>query len=205
MPEKICVLLADDHVVVRMGLATLIGLEDDLDVVGQAADGMAAVSLFKTLKPDVVVMDMMMPKLDGAKATKEILDFDRSAKVLVLTTFGESDEVREALSAGAVGALVKDSDESALLTAVRAAYRGKKTISEEIGRVLKNDKSRPALTKRHKEILQLVAKGFTNSEISERVGIGADCVKAHLKTLFARLGVANRSEAAAMAVSENLI
>lgn len=205
MPEKIRVLLADDHVVVRMGLATLIGLEDDLDVVGQAADGMAAVSLFKTLKPDVVVMDMMMPKLDGAKATKEILDFDRSAKVLVLTTFGESDEVREALSAGAVGALVKDSDESTLLTAVRAAYRGKTTISVEISRVLKNDKSRPVLTRRHKEILQLVAKGFTNSEISERVGIGADCVKAHLKTLFARLGVANRSEAAAMAVSENLI
>ena len=205
MPKRIRVLLADDHVVVRMGLATLIGMEDDMEVVGQASDGGAAVRLFKELEPDVVVMDMMMPKLNGANATKEILDLDSSAKVLVLTTFGESDEVREALSAGAVGALVKDSDEASLLAAVRAAFRGKKTISAEINRALKADRSRPALTERHREILKLVAKGFTNSEISERVGIGEDCVKAHLKTLFARLGVSNRAEASVLAVHENLI
>ena len=200
MNRKTRILIADDHLVVRMGLAAIIGIEKDMTVVGEACDGREAVRLAAALKPDVIVMDLMMPKLGGADATEAILGQNPEAKILILTTFGTSDELRRALEAGAIGALVKDSAYRTLIGAIRHTASGKRTISPEIERQLKSSEQEPELTPRQTEILTYVAKGLNNREIARQIGIGPDCVKAHLKTAFARLGAASRSEAVAIAL-----
>lgn len=205
MNSKTTILIADDHLVVRMGLATIIGLEKDLIVAGEAKDGAEAVRLAGELKPDVIVMDLMMPRLDGAEATAKILAADPSAKILILTTFSSSEGVKAALDAGAVGAIVKDSSDAELLAAMRAAAAGKRTVSREIRRHLSVAESAPSLSRRQTEILLYVAKGMTTDEISKMLGIGPDCVKAHLKIIYSRLGVATRAEAVAFALRENLL
>ena len=205
MKRKIRILLADDHLVVRMGLAAIIGIEKDMTVVGEACDGREAVRLAAALKPDVIVMDLMMPKLGGADATEAILKANPAAKILILTTFGTSDELRRALDAGAVGALVKDSAHDQLIAAIRHAASGDLTISPEIKRQLKASEQKPELTSRQIEILTYVAKGLNNREIAKQIGIGPDCVKAHLKTAFSRLGAASRSEAVAIALRKGLL
>ena len=205
MNRKTRILIADDHLVVRMGLAAIIGIERDMTVVGEACDGQAAVRLAATLKPDVIVMDLMMPKLGGADATETILRANPAAKILILTTFGTSDELRHALDAGAVGALVKDSAHGQLIAAIRHAASGERTISPEIERQLTASEQEPELTPRQSEILAYVAKGLNNREIAKQIGIGPDCVKAHLKTAFSRLSAASRSEAVAIALRKGLL
>lgn len=205
MKRKIRILLADDHLVVRMGLAAIIGIEKDMTVVGEACDGREAVRLAAALKPDVIVMDLMMPKLGGADATEAILKANPAAKILILTTFGTSDELRRALNAGAVGALVKDSAYKQLIGAIQHTASGKRMISPEIERQLKASEQEPELTPRQIEILTYVAKGLNNREIARQIGIGPDCVKAHLKTAFARLGAASRSEAVVLALRGQLL
>ena len=205
MNRKTRILIADDHLVVRMGLAAIIGIEKDMAVIGEACDGREAVRLATALKPDVIVMDLMMPKLGGADATEAILKADPAAKILILTTFGTSDELRRALDAGAVGALVKDSAHDQLIDAIHHTASGERTISPEIRRQLKASKQEPELTPRQIEILAYVAKGLNNREIAAQIGIGPDCVKAHLKTVFSRLGAASRSEAVAIALRTDLL
>ena len=205
MNRKTSLLIADDHLVVRMGLAAIIGIEKDMTVVGEACDGREAVRLAAALRPDVIVMDLMMPKLGGADATEAILKANPATKILILTTFGTSDELRRALDAGAVGALVKDSAHDQLIAAIRHAASGDLTISPEIKRQLKASEQEPELTPRQSEILAYVAKGLNNREIAKLIGIGPDCVKAHLKTAFARLGAASRSEAVAIALRTGLL
>ena len=205
MNRKTSLLIADDHLVVRMGLAAIIGIEKDMTVVGEACDGREAVRLAAALRPDVIVMDLMMPKLGGADATEAILKANPAAKILILTTFGTSDELRRALDAGAVGALVKDSAHDQLIAAIRHAASGDLTISPEIKRQLKASEQEPELTPRQSEILTYVAKGLNNREIAKQIGIGPDCVKAHLKTAFARLSAASRSEAVAIALRKGLL
>lgn len=205
MDSRIRILIADDHLVVRMGLAAIIGIEKDMTVVGEACDGREAVRLAAALKPDVIVMDLMMPKLGGADATEAILKANPAAKILILTTFGTSDELRRALNAGAVGALVKDSAYKQLIGAIQHTASGKRMISPEIERQLKASEQEPELTPRQIEILTYVAKGLNNREIARQIGIGPDCVKAHLKTAFSRLGAASRSEAVAIALNQHLL
>lgn len=205
MDSRIRILIADDHLVVRMGLAAIIGIEKDMTVVGEACDGREAVRLAAALKPDVIVMDLMMPKLGGADATEAILKANPAAKILILTTFGTSDELRRALNAGAVGALVKDSAYKQLIGAIQHTASGKRMISPEIERQLKASEQEPELTPRQIEILTYVAKGLNNREIARQIGIGPDCVKAHLKTAFARLGAASRSEAVVLALRGQLL
>ena len=205
MDSRIRILIADDHLVVRMGLAAIIGIEKDMTVVGEACDGREAVRLAAALRPDVIVMDLMMPKLGGADATEAILKANPTAKILILTTFGTSDELRRALNAGAVGALVKDSAYKQLIGAIQHTASGKRMISPEIERQLKASEQEPELTPRQIEILTYVAKGLNNREIARQIGIGPDCVKAHLKTAFARLGAASRSEAVAIALRTGLL
>ena len=203
--QKIKVMLADDHLVVRMGLAAIISIERDMEVVGEAADGAEAVKLATELHPDVVIMDIMMPKLDGVAATAEIRKSNPETQILILTTFGTSDDLRRALEVGAIGALVKDSAQTELVNAIRKCAAGEKTISPAIARQLKYEMPKIELSPRQLEMLNYVAKGFNNAEIANIVGIGRDCVKAHLSAAFTRLDASSRSEAVAIAIRLGLL
>ena len=203
--EKIRVMLADDHLVVRMGLAAIISIERDMELVGEAADGVEAVKLAAELRPDVVIMNIVMPRLDGVAATSEILKGNPGTKILILTTFGTSEDLRRALDAGATGALVKDSAQTELVSAIRKCAAGEKTLSPSIARQLQCEMPKICLSPRQLEMLKYVAKGFNNAEIASMTGIGRDCVKAHLSAAFTRLNAASRSEAVAVAIRLGLL
>lgn len=205
MDAKIRILIADDHQIVRMGLTTIFAKEPDFEVVGEARNGLEAVRLCRELRPNVVLMDLMMPKKSGADATPEILAADPSARVLVLTTFSESEEVRRALDAGACGALIKDTPYDRLVAAIRAVARGRRVVSPEIQQNLAARSAAPELSARQLEILRLVADGLTSKAISNQLEIGTDGVNAHLRTIFAKLGASSRSEAVAIALREHLL
>ena len=202
---KIRVMLVDDHLVVRMGLAAIISIERDMQLVGEAADGFEAVKLAAEINPDVVIMDIMMPKLNGVDAIAEILKRNPKTRILVLTTFGTSDDLRRALAAGATGALVKDSSKTELVSAIRECATGKNVMSPAIARQLNCKTPAVELSPRQLEILNYVAKGFNNAEIASLVGIGRDCVKAHLSAAFARLDASSRSEAVAIALNLGIL
>ena len=203
--RKIKVMLADDHLVVRMGLAAIISIERDMEVVGEAADGAEAVKLATELHPDVVIMDIMMPKLDGVAATAEIRKRNPETQILILTTFGTSDDLRRALEVGATGALVKDSAQTELVSAIRECAAGRKIISPAVARQLQYEMPKIELSPRQLEMLNYVANGFNNAEIANMVGIGRDCVKAHLSAAFTRLEASSRSEAVAIAIRLGLL
>lgn len=205
MKTSIKILIVDDHLVVRMGLAALISLEPGLSVVGEAEDGESALELVGKLHPDVVVMDIMMPRMNGVEATARIAASHPGTRILLLTTFSASGEVVQALDAGACGAIVKDSSQKDLVAAIRAVAAGNRVISPEISRTIAGVSSKPQLSERHRTILDYVARGLSNPEIGKLLGIGPDCVKAHLKIIYSRLGVATRAEAVAMALRENLL
>ena len=203
--RKIKVMLADDHLVVRMGLAAIISIERDMEVVGEAADGAEAVKRAAELRPDVVIMDIMMPRLDGVAATAEIRKRNPGTQILILTTFGTSDDLRRALDVGATGALVKDSAQTELVSAIRECAAGRKVISPAVARQLQYEMPKIELSPRQLEMLNYVAKGFNNAEIANMVGIGRDCVKAHLSAAFTRLNASSRSEAVAIAIRLGLL
>ena len=205
MKTSIKILIVDDHLVVRMGLAALISLEPGLSVVGEAEDGESALELVGKLHPDVVVMDIMMPRMNGVEATARIAASHPEARILLLTTFSASGEVVQALDAGACGAIVKDSSQKDLVAAIRAVAAGNRVVSPEISRTIAGVSSKPQLSERHRAILDYVARGLSNPEIGKLLGIGPDCVKAHLKIIYSRLGVATRAEAVAFALRENLL
>ena len=204
-PKPIRVLIVDDHLVVRMGLSALISLEPGMSVIGEAEDGERALELVRRYHPDVVVMDVMMPNMNGTEATAIIASEFPETRILVLTTFSESKDVVKALDAGANGAIVKDSSQQELISAIRAVAEGKRVISPEISRTIDGVSQEPQLSDRHRLILEYVAKGLSNPEIGKLLGIGPDCVKAHLKIIYARLGVATRTEAVFFAVQEDLL
>ena len=205
MNAKIKILIADDHQIVRMGLTTIFAKEPDIEVVGEARNGLEAVRLCGVLNPDIILMDLLMPKKSGADATVEILAANPTAKVLILTTFGESDEVKRALDAGAAGALIKDTPHTKLVAAIRSVARGKRVISPEIQQNLSNLSATPELSARQLEILRLVADGLTTKAISSQLEIGPDGVNAHLRTIFSKLDVSSRSEAVAIAMRKHLL
>ena len=208
MSAKDCktrILLADDHLVVRMGIASIIAFEPDLEVVAEADTGEEAVALARAHKPDVVVMDLMMPKLSGADATVAILQENPAVRVLILTTFGTSDDMRRAFDAGAAGGLVKSSSQAEIIAAIRAVAAGQRVLSPEIEHSLGTAADPPPLSIRQLEVLNLAAKGFTNREIGDILGIGVNGVKAHLKVIYTRLGVASRTEATSIAINLRLI
>ena len=203
--RKIKVMLADDHLVVRMGLAAIISIERDMEVVGEAADGAEAVKLAAELHPDVAIMDIMMTKLDGVAAAAEIRKRNPDTQILILTTFGTSDDLRRALEVGATGALVKDSAQTELVSAIRECAAGRKILSPAVVRQLQSEMPKIELSPRQLEMLNYVAKGFNNAEIANMVGIGRDCVKAHLSAAFTRLNASSRSEAVAIAIRLGLL
>ncbi len=199
MTEPIAVLLVDDHQMVRAGLATLLEAPEDLEVVGQAGDGGEAVAVAAQTRPAVVLMDLSMPVLDGVEATRQILEDQPEAKVVVLTSFSDHDRVSDALAGGAVGYLLKDCDPADLLSAVRSAAAGHVPLDPRVARVLlPGGQARPEdpLSPRGVEVLRLVAKGLANKQIGRRLGISERTVKAHLGRVFRALGVADRTSAA---------
>ena len=205
MKPIIKVVLADDHLVVRMGIAAILSLERDIAVVGEADNGEDAVRLAHELKPDVVVMDIMMPRKNGVEATIEILRENPAAKVLALTTFGTSQDIRQLLEAGAVGALLKTSSQDEIVSAIREVACGKRVISKEIENSLRAAPALPRLSARQLEVLNLVAKGFANHDVARILGISVNSVKDHLKNIYAVLGASSRTEATSIALNLELI
>ena len=205
MKGKIRVLIADDHTIVRIGLAALLGAEKDIEVVGEAKNGDVAVREALRLTPDIVIMDLMMPKKDGAAATAELHDRLPSAKVIILTTFGASDGIAHALESGAAGALIKTADDGALVSTIRAVADGKTIISPDIRRLLAEDPPIPRLTPRQTEVLQTMTRGLTNRDIAKQLGIRQDRVDEHVEAILAKIKAANRTEAVAIAMRKHLI
>ena len=203
--KKIKVLIADDHAVVRSGLAAILDTEADIKVVGLAKNGAEAVETALAAKPDVVIMDIRMPVMDGAEATAQLREKLPDAKVLVLTSFGEADGVALALKSGAAGAITKTAEDAELVTVIRNIAAGSKYISTEIEKLLTESPPVPKLTPRQREILAYMTKGLTNVEIAKILRIRKDTVEEHVNLLLAKLDAANRTEAVAIALRKQLI
>ncbi len=193
----ISVLVVDDHRLVRAGLVRLLDAEADLRVTGQAGDGAQAVELVAAEQPDVVLMDLSMPVLDGVAATRTITAAHPGIAVVVLTSFAESGRVTAALRAGAVGYLLKDSEPAALLAGIRTAAAGNAPVDPRVARtLLPSGASTHALSEREKQVLRLVGNGLANKQIGRQLGIAERTVKTHLGNVFRAIGVADRTSAA---------
>ena len=203
--KNIRVLIADDHAIVRHGLCALLGTERGIEVVGEAKDGNEAVARTKQLAPDVVIMDIVMPRKDGVEATEEIRAAAPSAKIVVLTSFGTSDKISRAIEAGATGALMKTAEDRELLSAIRTVASGGRVISPAVRKLISTDPPAPELTPRQLEILQAMARGLTNKDIAKMFSIRTDGVNEHVLAILAKLGAANRTEAVATAIRKQLI
>lgn len=203
--KKIRILVADDHALLRVGLNTMLNTQPDMTVVGEAGNGRDAVALARELKPDVMVMDLMMPKLDGAEATRQITEALPDTKVIILTSYGTSADLVRAISNGAVGAQMKGSPIDAIIKAIRTVHSGGKAIAAEIQRLRKEDTTPTDLSKRQREVLQGVANGQTSDQIADSLGISVSAVKQHIAAACEKLGAASRSEAAAIATRKNLL
>lgn len=203
--DKIKVLVVDDHAIVRMGLVALLEAEDDIDVVGDAEDGADAVRKAIKLNPDIVILDLMMPVMDGVTATRELRTQVPKAKVLILTTSTVSDDLAHAMEAGATGIVPKSSANASLLEAIRAVAAGQKSIAPEIQELISQDPPVPELTARQREILNYITRGLRNSDIARELGIAQDSVKEHLNAIFHKLGAVNRAEAIAIALRKHLL
>ena len=201
------VLIAEDHSVVRGGLIELLGVTDDLEVVGTAANGTEAIELARELRPDVVLMDISMPEVDGIRATRAIREAEPEARVVMLTAFSDRDRVVAALDAGAVGYLLKDAQPQEVRDAIRAAARGDAPLAPRAARELlaaRSEEQRAELSKREREVLVLVAEGLPNKLIARRLEISEKTVKTHLTSVFQRIGVSDRTQAALWAQRNGL-
>ena len=205
------VLIADDHAVVRQGLRTYLELQDDVDVVGEAADGEAAVDAAQRLAPDVVLLDLAMPRLDGVGALRALREHVPAARVLVLTSFGEDDRLFAALRAGAAGFLLKDTEPPELVRAIRSAHAGEAPLSPAtatrvVEELVRGGRPRAAdlLTPRELDVLRLIARGRSNKRIALELGVAEKTVKTHVGHLLGKLGLTDRTQAALYAVREGL-
>lgn len=203
--KKTRVLLIDDHTIMRMGLISLLKTCKEIDVAGDASDGESGVRMALKLRPDVIVMDTLMPGMDGNEATRKILAKWPEAKVLVLTTLGTSDGFAQALGSGARGAVLKNANLPELRTAIAAVAEGGRYISGEIEQIMSDDPPLPHLSARQLEVLKLVARGFSNTEIAKIIGISAPVVNEHVMAVLAKIGAANRTEAVAIAIHKHLL
>ena len=210
--DKIRLLIVDDHKVVRNGLQVFISLYDDIEVVGEARNGQQAVEQCATHQPDVVLMDMVMPVMDGPTATRLIREQFPQVQVVALTSFDEEEIVHRAIEAGAVGYLYKDVEEDELIGAIRSAREGRPVLAPEAMKALMDRTVAPVespavepLTKREREVLSLVAQGMTNPQIAEQLVISTSTVQFHVHNILGKLGVGTRTEAVAMAIQSKLI
>ena len=206
------VLVADDHPIVRKGVCALLATEPGIEVVGEAGDGREALCLTRRLKPDVILMDLVMPGMDGLEATRHIVDSQLGARVLVLTSFAGDDKVLPAVRAGALGYLLKDSSPEELVLAIHQVYRGESSLHPTIARKLLRELSPPAsrdeesvlLTEREVEVLQLIARGGTNRQIAEQLAISDATVRTHVSKILGKLNLCSRTQAALYALREGI-
>jgi len=203
--RKIRILIADDHMLMRMGISALVTSTTDMEIVGEAKNGRQAVELADSIKPDVVIMDLMMPEMIGSEATKLIHAANQDIKIVILTTYGTSVELAKAVTNGAVGILLKDKVDMDLLNTIRFVFAGNQVIPTKLLEQIEQDKSLSKLTERQLEILASVADGQSNSDIALQFGLSEITVKKHLSAIFERLGVANRSEAVALALRKQML
>jgi len=206
-PAPIRVVLVDDHAVIRAGLQQLLSGTDDIEVVGTAANGAEALDVVRRIRPDVVLMDLQMPQVDGVAATRAIMSERLGVDVLVLTSFSDSERILAALDAGAVGYLLKDADPEDVLEGIRAVSRGESPLHPKAARALLGVRAgspQVQLTTRETEVLTLVREGLANKQIARRLDISERTVKAHLTSAFARIGVADRTQAALWAERNGL-
>jgi DNA-binding NarL/FixJ family response regulator len=203
--SKIRILVADDHPVVRDGIVSIIEVEKDMRVVAQAEDGMEAVELAEKLLPDIVLLDLRMPRLDGLEAIAQIQSRHGPSKVVVLTTFESEQDVRVSLKAGARGYLLKDTCRQTLLETIRQVHDGKTCIPPRIGQKLMQNMSRPVLSGRELDVLNLVSKGESNKIIGDQLGITEGTVKTHVKSLLNKLNAPGRTAAVREAVHLGLV
>lgn len=213
MSETIRVLIADDHTVVRKGLQALISTHADLEVVGTAVDGVEAVEHAALLNPDVILLDIQMPRKDGVAAIAEIKAANPEARILVLTSFSEDETVFAAIKAGALGYLLKDASTGELIGAIRNVYQGRSSLHPDIAlKVIRELNKPPAhlpptddpLTEREVEVLRLVARGMTNQEIADRLVVSERTVRTHISNILGKLHLANRTQAALFALRQGL-
>ncbi len=204
-PANVRILLADDHSVVRMGLEALISTEPGLTVVGHAADGEEAVIQYRTLRPDVVVMDLLMPKKSGSQATAEIRAAFPTARILILSTSDGDDDVYRALQGGAAGYILKSAPGEQLIPAIHAVMRGERWIPAEVARSLANRSLREELSPREVQVLHELARGGSNKDIAAVLNITEHTVKAHLKNILAKLPARDRTEAVTVALQRGII
>jgi DNA-binding NarL/FixJ family response regulator len=203
--SKISILVADDHFIVRMGVIALVNTEASMVIVGEAADGNQAVDLFVKHKPDLVLMDLRMPIKDGIEATLAIRHHDAHARVLMLTTFDGDTDIHKALQAGAQGYVLKSATGQELIPAIQAVASGQRWIPREIAKRLASRKVFEELTPRELQVLQLLAKGSANKQIGELLNISEHTVKDHLKSVFGKLQVVDRTEAVTAAIQRGII
>ena len=203
--KKVRILIADDHQLIRRGLADIINDEPDLAVVGEADNGLEAVRLAQALAPDMVIMDLMMPNLNGTEATQQILSAGSSARILILTSFATSLALSQAVEAGAIGVMLKDSSINEQLVAIRTVAAGEKYFPPEITAILEENAGVSKLSPRQLKILEATTRGFTNQDIATLFDISTTAVKQQLHTICRKIGAANRAEAVAIALRKQLI
>jgi len=203
--DTIKVLLVDDHAVMRMGLAALLGTQKQIEIVGDTGDGASAIRKAQKLQPDVVIIDLMMPVMDGVETTRQLLEKQPDAKVLILTTFGTADGIAHALAAGAKGAITKTVDLKELLAAIRAVASGKRYVEEDIERLIATDPPVTDLSPRQQDILAGLTRGLSNEDIARMLDISVQRVKDHTNIIFHKIGAANRAEAVAIALRKHLL
>lgn len=210
--KPIRVLIADDHAIVRKGLCALLATEPGIQVVGEARDGVEAVTQTQALQPDVLLMDLVMPRMDGLEATRRITDCEPDVRILVLTSFGSDDMVFPAIKAGAAGYILKDSGPQELVQAIQQLHRGESSLHPAVARKLLRELASPSirqteaetLTDRELEVLRLVASGRTNREIAGELGISEATVRTHVSHILRKLGLDTRTQAALYALREGL-
>ena len=198
------VLIADDHAVVRQGLRTFLGLQEDIDVVGEAADGEEALALAERLAPDVVLIDLVMPGVDGIEALRRLRDRMPAARAIVLSSFVDDDKLFPAVRAGAAGYLLKDVQPQELVAAIRTVHGGGALLHPTVAARLMEELADDPLTPREREVLALIGRGLPNKQIARELGIAEKTVKAHVSAVLAKLGVSDRTQAALYAVREGL-
>jgi NarL family two-component system response regulator LiaR len=212
MSDPIRVLIADDHQLVRQGMAALLSVKPEFDILGQATDGVEAVELATSLSPDIILMDLQMPHKDGIEATREIKEDNPEARILIITSFAEDENVYLAIKAGALGYLLKDSSPEELMQAIHDVCEGRLSLHSNIALKLIEELNRPTdlqptddpLTERESEVLKLVAKGLTNQEIAEELVLSERTVGAHVSNILSKLHLANRTQAALYALRTGL-